>query len=221
VKKKSGRDGTLTKVLIADEHGIVRDGLRSLLEKHADLRVVAVVADGGEAVAAAERLAPQVVIIEIALRLMNGIDATRAIVQQNAETGVIVLSMQDSSSVIESALQAGARGYLTKHSGGDEVVKAVREVAAGKRYLGGNIADKVFDRLRRRSAVAREELTGTERDILRLVADGRSNAEAAAQLGLSIRTVETYRIRLMRKLDLDNLAALVKFAIRHGITSLD
>jgi DNA-binding NarL/FixJ family response regulator len=152
---------------------------------------------------------------------MNGIDATRTIVQRKPETGVIVLSMQDSSSVIESALQAGARGYLTKHSAGDEVVRAVREVAAGKRYLGGNVADKVFDRLGGRGAPAREELTGTERDILRLVADGRSNSEVAAQLRLSTRTVETYRIRLMRKLDLDNLAALVKFAIRHGITSLD
>jgi DNA-binding NarL/FixJ family response regulator len=221
VKKKSGRDGTLTKILIADEHGIVRDGLRSLLEKHADLRVVAAVADGREAVAAAERLAPQVVIIEIALRLMNGIDATRAIVQKKPDTGVIVLSMRDSGSVIESALQAGARGYLTKHSGGDEVVKAVREVAAGKRYLGSSIADKLFDRLRRRDTAAREELTGTESDILRLVADGKSNAAAAAQLGLSIRTVETYRIRLMRKLDIKDLATLVKFAIRHGIISLD
>jgi two-component system NarL family response regulator len=223
VKKKSaaGRASTSIKVLIADDHGIVRDGLRSLLERYEDLRVVAAVADGREAVAAAERLLPQVVIMEISLRLMNGIDATRAILQRKPDTAVIVLSMQDSSSVIESALQAGARGYLTKQCGGDEVVKAVREVAAGKRYLGGNVADKMFDRLRRHGAGAGEELTATERGILRLVADGKSNAQVAAQLGLSTRTVETYRIRLMRKLELGGLAALVKFAIRHGITSLD
>jgi DNA-binding NarL/FixJ family response regulator len=220
-RRLSGRDSSSTKVLIADEHGIVRDGLRSLLEKHDDMRVIATAHDGREAVAAAERFLPQVVIMEFNLRLLNGIDATRAITQRKPETGVIILSMQDSGTLIQRALQAGARGYLTKHTGGEELVKAVREVAAGKRYLGNSVADKVFDTLRRPGAGVLEDLTATERDILGLVADGKSNAEVAAQLRLSTRTVETYRIRLMRKLGIDDLPSLVKLAIRHGITALD
>jgi DNA-binding NarL/FixJ family response regulator len=223
VKKKNGagRGGAPIKVLIVDGHGMVRDALRSLLEKDEDLRVIAAVDGGREVLAAIERLAPHVVILELAVRIDGALDAVRAIVQKRPEIAVIVLSMHDSSTVIQRALQAGARGYLTRHSGGDELVKAVREVAAGERYIAGNLADKVFETLRGRGPSALEALTATERDILRLVADGKSNAEVAAQLSLSTRTVETYRIRLMRKLELEDLASLVKFAIRHGISSLD
>jgi len=223
VKKKNaaGRGAAPIKVLIADGHGMVRDALRSLLEKDQDLRVVAAVDDGREVLAAVERVAPHVVILELAVRVDGALGAVRAIVQKRPEIAVIVLSMHDSSTVIQRALQAGARGFLTRHSGGDELVKAVREVAAGERYIAGNLADKVFETLRGRAPSALEALTATERDILRLVADGKSNAEVAAQLSLSKRTVETYRIRLMRKLDLEDLASLVKFAIRHGISSLD
>jgi DNA-binding NarL/FixJ family response regulator len=220
-RRPAGRGSSITKVLIGEEHGIVRDGLRSLLEKHDDMRVVAAVHDGREAVAAAERFLPQVVIMEFNLRLLNGIDATRAIVQRKPETGVIVLSMHDSGTLIQRALHAGARGYLTKDADGEELVKAVREVAAGKRYLGNSVADKVLDTPRRPGAGVLEDLTATECDILRLVVDGKSNAEVANQLRLSIRTVETYRIRLMRKLDIGDLPSLVKFAIRQGITALD
>ena len=219
-RRPIARGGTPIKVLIADEHGIVRDGLRSLLEKHGDMRVVAAVRDGREAVAAAERFAPQVAIMEFNLRLLNGIDATRAIVQMKPETGVIVMSTQDSSALIQRALQAGARGYLTKHADGEELIKAVREVAAGRRYLGNSMASRMLDTPRRPGAGVVEELTANERDILRLVADGKSNAEVATQLRLATRTVETYRIRLMRKLDIEDLPSLVKFAIRHGITAL-
>ncbi|HEX9434244.1 MAG TPA: response regulator transcription factor [Burkholderiales bacterium] len=217
MKKKSAP----IKVLIADGYSIVRDGLHSLLEQHDDLRVVGAMNDGPETLAAVERLTPHVVIVALGVRMSEGLEALRAIAQKKPDIAVIVLSMHDSSVVIERALQAGARGYLTRHSGGDELVKAVREVAAGKRYIAGNLADKVFETLRRRAPSALEELTSTEHDILRLVADGKSNAEVGAQLRLATRTVETYRIRLMRKLNLDDLASLVKFAIRHGITSLD
>jgi DNA-binding NarL/FixJ family response regulator len=217
VKKKSAP----IKVLIADGYSVVRDGLRSLLEQHDDLRVVGAMNDGPETLAAVERLTPHVVILALGVRMSEGLEALRAIAQKKPDIAVIVLSMHDSSVVIERALQAGARGYLTRHSGGEELVKAVREVAAGKRYIAGNLADKVFETLRRRAPSALEELTSTEHDILRLVADGKSNAEVGAQLRLATRTVETYRIRLMRKLNLDDLASLVKFAIRHGITSLD
>jgi DNA-binding NarL/FixJ family response regulator len=218
VKKKSA---AAIKVLIADEYSIVRDGLRSLLEQHDDLRVVGAMNDGRETLAAAERLTPHVVVLELGVHVSEGLEAVRAIAQKMPDIAVIVLSMHDSSVVIQRALQAGASGYLTRHSSGEELVKAVREVAAGKRYIADNLADKVFETLRRRAPGALEELTSTESDILRLVADGKSNAEVGAHLGLATRTVETYRIRLMRKLNLDDLASLVKFAIRHGITSLD
>jgi DNA-binding NarL/FixJ family response regulator len=223
VKKKNGagRGGAFIKILIVDGHGMMRDALRSLLEKDQDLRVIGAVDDGREVLAAIERLAPHVVILELAARIDRALDVVQAIVQKRPEIAVIVLSMHDSSTVIQRALQAGARGYLTRHSGGDELVKAVREVAAGERYIAGNLADKVFETLRGRAPSPLEALTATERDILRLVADGKSNAEAAAQLSLSTRTVETYRVRLMRKLELEDLASLVKFAIRHGISSLD
>ena len=208
-------------MLIADEHWIVRDGLRTLLETHEDMRVVAAVRGADEALAAVERLAPHVAILELSAHRPDGADAAHAILKASPQTGVIFVSLQDSSALIPRALQAGARGYLGRDGDGEELVKAVREVAAGKRYLGGSLADRVFDSLRRPARGALDELTATERDILRLVADGKSNAQVASQLRLSTRTVETYRIRLMRKLALEDLASLVKFAIRHGITSLD
>jgi DNA-binding NarL/FixJ family response regulator len=222
VKRRSaGRSTTPTKVLIADGHTIVRDALRSLLESHEDLRVVGAVSDARETLAAAERLMPHVVLLGLAARIDHGLEAAGALLQKRPELSILVLSVHDSSALIHRALQAGVRGYLTLHSDGDELVKAVREVAAGKRYIAANLADKMFDSLRRRPTAGFEALTATEREILALVADGQSNAEVAARLRLTRRTVETYRIRLMRKLELDDLASLVKFAIRHGITSLD
>jgi DNA-binding NarL/FixJ family response regulator len=210
-------------VLLADDHGVVRDGLRRLFEDHHDIKVLAAVGNGLEALKETKRLEPHVVLMDLAMPVLGGIEATRAILEARPETGVIILSFQDSSALIHRAVKAGARGYLTKESSADEVVKAVRSVAAGKRYFPKGIAEKLFDALEgaRSSADAIETLTATERDIVRLIADGNSNAEAAAVLQLSPRTVETYRIRLMRKLDLTHLPSLVKFAIRHGITSLD
>ena len=210
-------------VLLADDHGVLRDGVCRLLEASADIRVIAAASDGFDAVGQTERLRPDIVVMDISMPKLNGIEATRAIVDRAPSTGVLILSMHCSAELIRQALSAGARGYLLKESAGDEVVAAVRAVAAGGRYFGQGISVTGLDIRRdvRRLAPNVQDLTRVEREILRLVANGKSNAEAAQVLDLSPRTVETYRSRLMEKLQLDNLPALVKFAIRHGITTLD
>jgi DNA-binding NarL/FixJ family response regulator len=212
----------LIEVMLVIGHGIVRDGVRVLLERHRDIRVVAAVSDGKDAVREAERLGPDVIVTELSMPVLNGIAFTRSMAQASPAVGVIIFSAHDSSSIIHQALTAGARGYLGKDCTAEDLGKAVRAIAAGKKFFGDSVADRVFDTARRtRSGADGEELTATERDIVRLIAEGKSNAEAAALLHLSPRTVETYRIRAMRKVDVTDLASLVKFAIRHGLTTLD
>ena len=211
----------LITVLLADDHGVIRDGLRCLLEAESDLRVVGMARNGQEALKEAKRLSPQVLVMDVSMPVMGGIDAARAVHEAKPDTGIIFLSVQDASSVVHRALEAGARGYLSKECSGPELLKAIRAVATGKRYFGKGIAEKVFDRLSTAVRQGIDSLNAREREIVRLVTEGKSNAAVAALLTLSPRTVETYRIRIMRKLDLDSLAGLVKFAIRHGITTLD
>jgi DNA-binding NarL/FixJ family response regulator len=210
------------RVLIADDHGVLRDGVQRLLEAQSDIEVIAMVNDGIEAVEGAARLRPDVVVMDITMPRMSGIEATRAIVESTPNLGVVVLSMHSTVELVRQALLAGARGYLLKEAAGREVEKAVRAVAAGKRFLGAGIADRVaaeFPYAAKRSDI--DYLTPREREVLRLIVEGRSSAEAAALLGLSTRSVETYRARLMDKLKIEDLPSLVKFAIRHGITTAE
>lgn len=182
------------------------------------MQILGVAENGQEAVNQTLRLRPRVVLMDVSMPILSGIEATRAIVAAQPETAILALSTNDSPPVIHAALDAGARGYLCKMAVAAELVKAVRQVAAGKRYLGSATAAHAA----RRSATAGvSTLTSTERHILRYAAEGKSNGEMAALLGLTVRTVETYRGRMMRKLDLPDMAALVKFALRHGIISLD
>jgi DNA-binding NarL/FixJ family response regulator len=210
------------KVLLADDHGVLRDGVQRLLEAHSDIEVVAMVNDGREAVAKAAQLQPDVVVMDITMPGLSGIDATRAMTEKVPKVGVVMLSMHSTVELVRQALLAGARGYLLKESAGREVEKAVRAVAAGRRFLGAGIADKIaaeFPYEIKRSDI--DYLTPREREVLRLVVEGRSSAEAAVILGLSPRSVDTYRARLMDKLKIEDLPSLVKFAIRHGITTAD
>ena len=204
-------------VLVAGDHGLLRQGICSLLERQQDIRIIGVATNGQEAVRETLRLRPQVVLIDVSMPVLSGIEATRAIVAARPETAVLVLSMHDSPPVIHAALDAGARGYLCKMAAAAELVKAVRQVAAGKRYR----ATGAGQAARQIPNAGVSALTRTEREILRYAAEGKSNLEMAALLGLTVRTVETYRGRMMRKLDLTDVAALVKFALRHGIISLD
>jgi len=207
-------------VLIADDHGVVRDGLRLLLETQPDIRVVAVVADGREAVREALLLQPDVVVMDLAMPHLNGVDATAQIVGRIANTKVVMLSMHSTVEHVYRALQAGATGYLRKESAGSEVVEAVRAVHAGRRYLCQKITESVVDdyikKHTRESPL--ESLSGREREILQLVVEGRSGVEIAGLLHLSPKTVDTYRSRMMSKLGINNLPGLVKFALQHGLT---
>ena len=221
MKKKRGAGAASTKVLIAGRRSMARDALRALLESRDGVQVVGAVSGGREALAAIEQLMPHVVLFDLSASFGDGLDTARTLTLEKPDVSLIVLSTHESGAPIQYALRAGARGFVTWHSDGEELLRAVREVTSGRPYIAANLADKVIDSLRRRPGSAGDDLTATEREILALVADGNSNAEVAAQLGLATRTVETYRIRLMRKLDLDDLASLVKFAIRHGITSVD
>ncbi len=213
-------------VFLADDHAVVRDGLRLLLETQPDIAVVGDAADGREALRKIQQLGPDIVLLDIAMPELNGIDAAYQITQLNPETKIIILSMHATTEHIFQALTAGARGYLLKESAGAEVVQAVRTVQTGQRYFSQKISDRlVDDYLLQRSTTPVESpltrLTPREREILQLVVEGRSSAEIANILTLSQKTVETYRSRLMQKLEISDLPTLVKFAIQHGLTSLE
>ena len=211
----------MIRVLLADDHGVLRDGLRRLIESDPGIRVVAAASDGREAVEKATETQPEVVVMDISMPGLNGIEATRSITGASAAPKVLILSMHGSTDVVRRALAAGARGFLHKDSSGEEVLAAIRAVAGGARFLGPGIAATVSDGGVHEGGRARGELTETEREIVRLVAEGKSSAEAATLLGLSTRTVETYRSRLMAKLQLEDMAGLIRFAIRNGIVRLD
>lgn len=210
----------MIEVLLADDHGVLRDGVRRLLEGSDDIRVVAVVSDGRHAVTRSAEIRPHVVVMDISMPGLDGIEATRAIVAQAPLVRVLILSMYSDRDVVLRALEAGARGYVLKEAAGSEVAIAVRALATGRRYLGKGVAAGSFRDFPRPHAHG-SRLTGTEREIVRLVAEGRTSAEAAGLLGLSPRTVETYRNRLMQKLAIGDFPSLVKYAIRSGITRLE
>jgi RNA polymerase sigma factor (sigma-70 family) len=213
-------------VFLADDHAVVRDGLRVLLEAQPDIRVIGDAANGRETVRQVAQLNPDVAIVDIAMPDLNGIEATRAICEVCPSTQIIILSMHSTTEHIFQALQAGARGYLLKESAGIEVVNAVRAVRTGDRYLSQKISNRlVDDYVRQRQAAEVKSplarLSPREREVLQLVVEGKSSAEIANTLSLSVKTVETYRSRLMHKLDISDLPGLVKFAIQHGLTPLE
>ena len=220
------QESAVTTVFLADDHTVVRDGLRVLLEAEHDIRVIGDAANGHEAVRGVARLCPDVVVMDIAMPELNGIEATREIVQVCPSAQVIILSMHSTTEHIFQALQAGARGYLLKESAGSEVVSAVRAVRAGQRYLSQKISDRlVDDYVRQRQAAEAKSplalLSPRERSVLQLVVEGKSSAQIARILSLAPKTVETYRSRLMLKLGISDLPGLVKFAIQQGLTTLE
>jgi DNA-binding NarL/FixJ family response regulator len=213
-------------VFLADDHAVVRDGLRFLLDAQPDIEVIGDAADGRDAVRQVAQLCPDVVILDISMPELNGIEAATRIREICPSAHVIMLSMHSTTEHVFRALQAGARGYLLKESAGVEVANAVRAVLAGRRYLSQKISDQVFDDyVRQREAAAAKSplarLSPREREVLQLVVEGKSSAEVADVLFLSPKTVETYRSRLMQKLGVSDLPSLVKFAIQHGLTPLE
>lgn len=213
-------------VLLADDHTVVRDGLRAILEAQGDIKVVGDAANGREAVNLVLKLKPDITIVDITMPELNGIDAASRMRQLSPSTEIIILSMHANKRHIGRALQAGARGYLIKESAGMEVVAAVRAVHAGQRYLSRTVSDLVInDYVANWNANEHgsrlDLLSMREREVLQLVVEGKTSAEIASILNLSPKTVESYRSRLMQKLDIDDLPSLVRFAIRQGLTPLD
>jgi DNA-binding NarL/FixJ family response regulator len=215
-----------TTVFLADDHPILRDGLRSLLSDQPDVEVVGDAANGAEALEGILKLQPDIVLMDIAMPMFDGIEVTTKILEKSPSIKVIILSIYDTSEHIYKALRAGAVGYLLKEAAGIEVVSAVRAVIKGQRYLSQKISEKVIeDYVRNREEIIQETplelLSSREKEILTLVAEGNTSAEIANQLFLSPKTIDTYRSRLMKKINVKDIPSLVKFAIRHKLIKLD
>jgi DNA-binding NarL/FixJ family response regulator len=207
-------------VFLADDHAVLRDGLRLMLEAEHDLRVVGEAATGRDTVRLVSALCPDVLIMDIAMPDLNGIEATCQVRAQCPDTQVVMLSMYSTEEHIARALQAGVVGYVLKESAGVDVVAAVRAAYAGRQYFSPKIAEALAGHTQP-SASPLDRLSQREREILQLTVEGRSSARIAQLLVLSPKTVETYRSRLMHKLDLHELPSLVKFAVLHGLTPLE
>jgi len=210
--------------LIADDHGIVRKGLRLQLEQNTDFEVVGEATEGREAVRMAEELVPDVVIMDIAMPNLNGIQATTQLVKKNPQIGVIILSMYSDETYLMRTLAAGAKGYLLKDSADVDLHRAVEVVAQGKPFFSPAIADTLLEdymrQLHQRGLQdSYDLLTEREKEILQLLAEGKSNKDVAGILNLSPNTVETHRTRIMQKLDLHSTADIVLYAVRKGIIS--
>ena len=210
------------RVLIADDHGIVRKGLRALLEKSPKISVVGEASDGREAVRLAAELLPDIVIMDIAMPMLNGIDAASQIISRHPETKVIMLSMHSDESYILRSLSAGARGYLLKDSAENDILPAVENVAQGRPYFSPMIASTLLDEYvqtmkKHKIQDSYDLLTDREKEVLQLLAEGKSNKDVATLLGLSPYTVESHRTNLMQKLGLHNTAEIVLYAVRKNI----
>jgi DNA-binding NarL/FixJ family response regulator len=214
---------TTITVFIADDHGVLAEGLRHLLASQPDMSVVGLAEDGREAVRCVLELSPDIVLMDHAMPLLNGTEATRLIRERCHSTRVIMLSMHSDAVHVWRALHAGAAGYIVKKSVAKEVVEAIRAVHRGQRYISKQLCDIVIDHVVHRSTPEDplERLSSRERQVLQLLAEGHSVAEIAGTLSLSPKTVETYRARMMEKLGIYELAGLVRFAIQHGVTSLE
>ena len=212
------------KVLLADDHKIVRDGLRNLLEKDPDIVVAGEAEDGREALQLVRKLSPDVVIMDIAMPELNGIEATRQILAEADEVKVVALSMHSDKRFVSEMLKAGASAYLLKDCAFEELITAIRTIMKGKIYLSPGIAGVVIEDYIRKGAKTDSTvfslLSDREREVLQLMAEGRTTKEVAAHLNVSIKTVETHRANIMTKLDIHSIAELTKYAIREGLTTL-
>ena len=213
------------RVMLVDDHQIVRDGLRSLLAKQSDMEVIAEADNGRAAVQAAAELRPDVVVMDVGMPDLNGVEATLRVLEAVPNARVVALSMHSDRRFVEGMLAAGASGYVLKDAAFEDLVAAIRTVAQGGTYLCPSVAGIVVAHYVRgradasaRKAVA---LTPREREVLQLLAEGHSTKQIAARLAVSVKTVETHRSRLMEKLGLHSVAELTKYALREGLTSLD
>jgi two-component system response regulator NreC len=203
------------RILLADDHAVVRDGLRALLERQSDMAVVAEAGDGRECVQMAENHLPDVVLMDVAMPEMNGIEAARRIIAASPKTGVVMLSMHRDESYVLRSLKAGARGYLLKDSPREDVLSAVRAASEGRSFLSRKVSRMLQES--RGLEDSYELLTGREREILQLLAEGKANKDVAHLLNISLTTVETHRGHILQKLSLHSTAELILYAVRKRI----
>ena len=211
-------------VVIADDHMIVRDGLRSLLERQPDMEVVAEADNGRAALQHAKELSPDVVIMDIGMRELNGIDATRQLVKMSPKVKVLALSMYSDKRFIRGMLKAGASGYMLKDSAFKELTDAIRVIVGDKIYISPSVSSIVLEDYLEHSSEkessTRSLLTVRELEVLQLLAEGKSTKQIALSLSISVKTIESHRNRVMQKINVSNIADLTKYAIREGIISL-
>jgi two-component system, NarL family, response regulator NreC len=207
------------RVLLADDHSILRKGVRMLINSQADMEVVGEAKTGREAIEEARKLKPDIVVMDISIPEINGIEATRQICNELTHTNVVALSMHKDSVYVREILRAGARGYLLKESEDDDLVKAIRSVHRGEAFLSPAISGAVLTDYRKHVSNPVDLLTSREREILTMVAEGKTNKEIANTLSLSVYTVESHRGSVMEKLNLHNTGDIVRFAIRNGLIS--
>jgi DNA-binding NarL/FixJ family response regulator len=203
--------------LLVDDHAMVRKGFRMILEAQADMEIAGEAGNGREAVELAERLHPDVVVMDVAMPELNGIEATRRIAASSPHTRVLALSMHKDSVYVREILRAGARGYLLKDSIDTDLLNAVRSVAKGDGYISPGVSDAVLSDYRRHVTDPLDLLTSREREVLQMIAESKTNKEIAVALNLSIYTVEAHRGKIMEKLNLHSTGELVRFAVRHGL----
>jgi DNA-binding NarL/FixJ family response regulator len=213
----------MTTIVLADDHHIVRQGLRALLETEPDFAIVGESGDGLETVQLAGRLQPHVLIVDLMMPGLNGLEVTRQVRQRSPQTQIIILSMHSNEAYVLEALRNGAAGYVLKDARADELIQAVRKVMAGQYYLSSPLSERAIEayaeKARGNTPDLYETLTTREREVLHLAAEGKTNAEIAARLFISPRTVEVHRANLMRKLDLHSPAALIHYAIQRGLVA--
>lgn len=213
---------TSLRIVVVDDHAVVRRGVRALLESQPGWEVSAEATNGREAVEIAKRLQPDIVVMDLTLPGLNGLDATRQILKESPRTEVLVLTMHQSEELARNVLQAGARGYILKSDADESLIAAVDTLRQHKPFLTSKVTEFVLDDYLRRGeeqdvGAPHPALTTREREIIQLLAEGRSNKEAASELGISVKTIEAHRANLMRKLRLRSLSDLVRYAIRNNI----
>ena len=214
-----------TTIVLADDHEVVRQGLRSLLEDEGGFQIVGEASDGLRVADLVEGLKPDVLILDLMMPGLNGLDVARQVARRSAKTRVVVLSMHSSDAYVLEALRNGASAYVLKDSRASELIQAIREAIAGRRYLSPPLSEKAIEayveKTRGAQADVYETLTAREREVLHLAAEGLTSAEIAARLGISTRTAETHRAHVLRKLSLHGQTELIRFALRRGLLPLD
>jgi two-component system response regulator NreC len=208
-----------TRIILADDHVIVRQGIKSLLEREG-MQVVAEASDGREAISAAESLSPDVVVMDIGMPMLNGMEAARELARCCPKVRPILLTQHDEPQYVSAALRAGVKGYVLKSQISGDLVQAIHQVLRGQVYLSPGISGSVMAAYKSKTEIATDPLTSRERQVLQLIAEGKSTKDVAALLGVSVKTAESHRSRLMQKLDIHETASLVRYAVKHGLVQI-